>query len=117
MVAAARHVLTDVVQQRGELEQLAVGGAEPVHSARGVEELERERAPPGGRGAPTSCSAGRGPSTASPRIACGSSDQSAASWWPHAVEHDPFAQRPLADRQLVEVEQRPSRWRAPSTRR
>ena len=104
VVAAAGDVLADVVQQRGELEQLAVVGVEAVQLGGGVEEVERRASRPDGSAAPASCTGGRGSSTALPRMACGSSDQSAGSWRPHRVEHDALAQRPLADRELVELE-------------
>ncbi len=43
VVARARHVLADVVEQRRVLEQLAVGVAESVQSRGGVEQLECEQ--------------------------------------------------------------------------
>ena len=84
VVAAAGDVLADVVQQRGELEQLAVGVAEAVHAARCRRTGRARASRPGGRGARPSCSAGPGRATALRRIACGSSDQSAGSWRPTA---------------------------------
>ena len=98
-------VLADVVQQRGELEQLAVGVAEAVERRGRVEQLERElgdlaRVRLGPVAAPA-----RARRTDSRRIARGSSDQSAGSWRPTASSTMPSRSAHSRDGERVEVEQ------------
>jgi hypothetical protein len=96
-------VLADVVQERRVLEQLAIVGVEPVQLRGLVEQLEREAsdlpgmllretAPPG---EPLDRCTPNGARVVGPV---------GGIVVPDGIEQDPLAQRPFADRHLVEVE-------------
>ena len=104
VVAVVRDVLADVVEERGVLEQLAIVVVEPVQLAGLVEQLEAElrdvaRVRLGPREATGERLHRRAPDRA--RIV-GPVDRVVAT---DRVEHDALAQRPLADRELVDLEQ------------
>ena len=104
VVALARHVLADVVQERGVLEHLAVGVAELVQVERLVEQAEREPCHVRGVRRRRSRSGGRGrrPQRGAAPAGRPTSRRVVAA---HRVEHDAFAQRPVARGQPVEAEQ------------
>ena len=106
LMSLARHVLADVVQKGGELEHLAVAGTQLVQISGLVEQPQRE--------------IGNVPSVRDVGVAAsGQTGNGGASQRPwvirpvgrvvasDGVEHDAFAQRPVAHCEIVEIE--PSR--------
>ena len=117
VVALARHVLADVVQQRRELEHLAVAVAELVQLDGLVEQAAARAARRACVWATSELHRRARLATDARRSARGSSDQSLGIVAAHRVEHDALAQRPVAHGQPVELEQLERGRRAASSRR
>ena len=101
MVLVVADVDADVMQQRRVFQPLALLVLQPVHAARLVEHRHREARKPGPRAARSSCSV-RPSSTTLRRhvgIAIGPRDLGAVPV--DVVEHQPFAQRQVAERDVL----------------
>ena len=105
VMAFARDVLADVVEQGGVLEHLAIGVVELVQGLRLIEQAERQQ-----RDLPRVLDIGTAPPS---QAGDGGAAQRARVVRPvvgivhaHRVEHDPLAESPVAGDHRVEVERR-----------
>ena len=109
VVALVADVVADVVQERAVLEPLALARAQSVLARRRIEERERQLRDLLRVRGPIATSLGQLHDAAAPYVWIPIDRTNVRRVLLHVIEHEPFAQREIAERQIVGAELRQER--------